>query len=123
MNTKRIIICTIGGIVAGILCMIGGIITSNITEITLLGVFPLFYNRIMLGFLIGISSLKLHYLLHGALLGLLVSLISSFLFIEENIVGFMLFSAAGIIYGALIDWIATKIFKYPTQVTPVIADN
>jgi hypothetical protein len=115
MNTKRIIICTAGGIIAGILCMIGGVITGNIVEITLLGIFPLFYNRIMLGFLIGISSLKLHYLIHGALIGLLVSLISSFLFMHENIVGFMLFSAAGIIYGALIDLIATKVFRSPVN--------
>jgi len=113
MITKRIIICTIGGVIAGILCMIGGILSGNITEITFMGIFPLFFNRMMLGFIIGISNLKMHYLLHGAMVGLLISLISSLLIIEESTIGFILFSTAGIIYGALIDWVATKLFKCP----------
>jgi hypothetical protein len=112
---KRIITCTIGGVIAGLLCMIGGYITGNITEITFFSVFPFFYNRIILGFLIGISNLKLNYLLNGAIIGLLVSLISSLLVLEENTVGFILFTSAGIIYGTLIDWFTTKVLKAPAN--------
>jgi hypothetical protein len=113
MKTKRIIICTIGGIIAGILCMIGGYLRGFITEISILSLLPFFFNRIMLGFVIGISNLKFHYLLNGALIGLLISLISSFAIIENNITAFVAFSVAGIIYGVLIEWFATKIFKCP----------
>jgi uncharacterized membrane protein YjjP (DUF1212 family) len=102
-----------GGIVAGILCLTGGIVTRNITDISFISIFPLFYNRIILGFMIGISNLRLHYLINGAIIGFLVSLISSLLIIQENIIGFILFTTAGILYGALIDWAATKIFKVP----------
>ena len=116
MNRKRIIICTIGGIIAGILCMIGGVLTGNITEITFLGILPLFFNRIMLGFVIGISRLKMHYLVHGALIGLLISLVSSLMILEESTIGFILFSTGGTIYGALIDWVATKLFKCPNTI-------
>jgi len=115
MKTKRIIICTIGGIIAGIICMIGGYFRGFITEITILGLLPFFFNRIMLGFVIGISNLKLHFLINGALIGLLVSLISSFAIIENSLIAFASFSIAGIIYGVLIDWIATKIFNCPNQ--------
>jgi hypothetical protein len=65
----------------------------------------------MLVFLIGISTLRFRYLLNGAIIGLSVSLISSFLILEDNTIGFILFSTAGIIYGALIDWFASKVFK------------
>jgi len=113
MSIKRIIICTIGGIIAGVLCIMGGVLSGNIDEITFLGLLPLFFNRIMLGFIIGISNLKMHYLIHGALIGFLISLISSLQFLEESIIGFVLFSVAGIIYGLLIEWAATKLFKCP----------
>ena len=113
MNTKRIIICTIGGIVAGILCMIGGYLRGFIIEISILGLLPYFFNRIILGFVIGISNLKLHYLLNGAVIGLLISLISSLAVVEKNIFAFIAFSVAGMIYGVLIDWMATKLFKCP----------
>jgi len=65
----------------------------------------------MLGFIIGISSLKMNFLLHGALIGLLVSLITSIPFLEGGIIGFLLFTTAGIFYGILIELFATKIFK------------
>jgi hypothetical protein len=65
----------------------------------------------MLGFIIGISSLKMNFLLHGALIGLLVSLITSIPFLEGGVIGFLLFTTAGIIYGILIELVATKVFK------------
>jgi hypothetical protein len=115
MNTKRIIICTIGGIVAGIICMIGGYLRGFITEISILGLLPFFFNRIVLGFVIGISNLKLHYLLNGVVIGLVISLISAFVAIENNIFAFIAFTVAGMIYGALIDWTATKLCKCPVS--------
>lgn len=65
----------------------------------------------MLGFIIGISSLKMNFLLHGALIGLLVSLITSIPFLEGGVIGFLLFTTAGIIYGILIELVSTKVFK------------
>jgi formate-dependent nitrite reductase membrane component NrfD len=65
----------------------------------------------MLGFIIGISNLKMNFLLHGALIGFLVSLITSIPFLEGGITGFLFFTTAGIIYGILIELFATKVFK------------
>jgi hypothetical protein len=65
----------------------------------------------MLGFIIGISRLKMNYLLHGAMIGFLVSFINSVSFLENNIKGFLFFTIAGIIYGLLIELFATKVFK------------
>ncbi len=53
----------------------------------------------------------MNFLLHGALIGLLVSLITSIPFLESGVIGFLLFTTAGIIYGIIIELFATKVFK------------
>jgi len=111
MNSKRLVICTIGGLVAGIICSAGGIFSGNIAEFSFFAIAGTFVNRLMLGFFIGISRLKINYLLHGILIGFLVSLINSVSFLEDGLSGFLFFTIAGIIYGALIEFFATKVFK------------
>jgi len=108
---KRVLICTIGGLIAAVICSTGGMLTGNISELSFLAIAGLFVNRIMIGFVIGISRLRINYLFHGALIGLLISLIISISFLPSNITGFLLFTGAGIIYGLLIELFATKIFK------------
>jgi hypothetical protein len=113
MKNKRLLICTIGGVVAGIICSAGGLLSGNIAQFSFFAVAGTFFNRLMLGFIIGISSLRINYLLHGMLIGFLVSLISSISFLENGISGFLFFTIAGIIYGLLIELFATKVFKTP----------
>lgn len=111
MQNKRLLICTTGGLVAGIICSIGGFLSGNIAELSFFAIAGTFFNRIMLGFIIGISSLRINYLLHGMLIGFLVSLINSISFLENSINGFLFFTLAGIIYGLLIELFASKVFK------------
>ncbi len=111
MNTKRLLVCTTGGLVAGFICSAGGFLSGNIAELSFFAIAGTFFNRIMIGFFIGISRLKINYLLHGMLIGFLVSLINSISFLENNIKGFLFFTIAGIIYGLLIELFATKVFK------------
>jgi hypothetical protein len=111
MNNKRLLICTVGGLVAGILCSAGGLLSGNIQEFSLFAIASPFLNRLLLGFVIGISRLKINYLFHGMLIGFLVSFINSVSSLENNLKGFLFFTAAGIIYGLLIELFATKVFK------------
>jgi hypothetical protein len=111
MENRRLLICTIGGIIAGLICSAGGLLSGNISEFSFFAIAPTFFNRLMLGFFIGISKLKLNFLFHGMVIGLFVSLITSIPFLESNIKGFIFFTIAGIIYGLLIDLFATKVFK------------
>ncbi len=111
MDKRRLLICTIGGIIAGIMCSAGGLLSGNISTFSFFEISAPFYNRIMIGFILGISRLKINYLTHGALMGLLVSLITSIAFLEDNLAGFAFFTVAGIIYGVLIEVFATKVFK------------
>jgi hypothetical protein len=111
MKNRRLWICTIGGIIAGLICSTGGYLSGNISELSFFTIAPTFFNRVMLGFIIGISNLKMNYLFHGALIGLLVSLITSIPFLEGAVNGFLFFTTAGIIYGVLIELFATKVIK------------
>lgn len=111
MKDKRLLVCITGGFIAGIICSIGGHLSGNIPELSFFPVAGTFFNRLMLGFFIGISRLKTNYLLHGMLIGFLVSLISSISFLEDGITGFLLFTLAGIVYGLLIELFTTKVFK------------
>ena len=111
MKNKRLLICTIGGLAAAIICTTGGLLTGNIAEFTFFAVAGVFVNRLMLGFIIGISRLKMNYLLHGVLMGFLVSFIISVSFLENNLKDFIFFTVTGMVYGLLIELFATKVFK------------
>jgi len=68
-------------------------------------------NRILIGFVIGISIWRIHYLVHGALIGLIVTLSASVGILSQSIAGFAMYTVAGIVYGFLIELFATKVFK------------
>ena len=70
-------------------------------------------NRLLLGFVISISSWQIKHHLHGALLGLILSLTVSIGFLPDEILKFVLYTGAGIFYGIMIDWLATNVFKAP----------
>jgi len=70
-------------------------------------------NRLLLGFVVGISSWKIKHHLHGALLGLILSLTISIGFLPDEFLKFTLYTGAGIFYGIMIDWLATDVFKAP----------
>lgn len=117
MKNKRLLVCLTGGLLAGIICLAGGRLSGNITELSFPITASTVFNRLMLGFCIGISNLKLNHLLHGMLIGLLVSLISSISFLEDGVIGFIFFNTAGIVYGLLIEVFATKVFKARPELT------
>jgi len=112
MNTKRVIICTIGGIIAAGIC-IGGMASGGMVELTPQLLIPSIGNRILIGFVIEISGWRLHYLLHGSLIGLIVTLSGSIVIALSSMTGFIMYTAAGALYGLLIDLAATKLLKAP----------
>jgi hypothetical protein len=114
MNVKRVVICIIGGMVAAAIC-IGGMAGGGRVELTAMVIASGIGNRILIGFVIGISSWRIQYLLHGAVIGFLVTLSSSIGILFTNMQGFLMYTAAGIVYGVLIELFATKVFKAPMK--------
>lgn len=55
LKNKRLLISTIGGIIAGLICSAGGHLSGSISELSFFTIAPTFFNRVMLGFIIGIS--------------------------------------------------------------------
>jgi hypothetical protein len=113
MHQKRLLVCMFGGVISAVICLVGKQIVYGFPEITSDVLAVTIANRILLGFIIGISCWGVNYLLHGALLGLIVSLSVSIGFLPGNIFGFFLFTSAGIIYGIMIEWLSTVVFKSP----------
>ena len=109
MNNRRIGISLMTGALLGILCIIGvGLRMGFAGNDTLL--LSLWYNRVLMGFVIGISSkFKIiksnrNYLVRGPLIGFFISLAHSLTSGFVDIPSFF----AGIAYGIIIDFLATR---------------
>ena len=107
----------LGGVLSAVICLLGSQIIFGFPEITWDTLAATMANRLLLGFVIGISCWRINYLLHGAILGLIVSLSVSIGFLPENSLGFFLYTAAGIGYGILIEWLSTNVFKAAMKAT------
>ena len=111
-SMKRIIIATVLGMAAGGFCIAGGILMFGMT-FTPLGILFVMASRTLIGFVIGISSLRLPWVLHGVLLGLIIG----FPFPVYDLIigqGMKIASAAfimGPIFGVMIEFFTTVIFK------------
>ena len=107
MFTKRMLVCIITGALLGVICIIGAQLRSGF-ERDAVYLFSFWFNRLLLGIVIGLAWGKLNTLQaigRGAILGLLVS----FAFYSstgfEDVIGFM----AGIVYGVIIEYAALKL--------------
>jgi len=108
MNTKRMIIATIMGIVCGIICWqlasSGGMLTWYLA-------FSIFLSRVVLGFAIGISAWKMEWWLHGIVMGIIFSLPGAFAAMSNGFSIFIATIAMGVIYGILIELVTSVLFK------------
>jgi hypothetical protein len=107
MLTKRMKTCIASGAVLGVFCIVGAFVRSGYQSEAYY-LFALWYNRVIMGLLIGLAGGNLGWpkvIGRGALFGLIVS----FAFYSStgfnDIVSFL----AGILYGIIIEYIA---FKY-----------
>ena len=98
---KRMVNALIGGAILGLICVIGAYVRSNFTASWII-VFSLWFNRVLLGLVIGapwsvVNTGKT--LIRGALLGLLVS----FAFYSSTGFSDHISFAAGIVYGVILE--------------------
>jgi hypothetical protein len=113
---KRLLLSIVGGIICATICAIGRkLLIPDITLSVLM--VSAFGNRILIAFVIGISRLKVPYLLHGAMIGFIVTLsYSSGMLFDNNSAGFIPYTVAGTIFGMLIELFTTKLCKAPVSV-------
>ena len=108
---KRIWFCLLGGVLSACICLAGSQIIFGFPGISWETVSMTVANRLLLGFVIGISSWGVKHHLHGSLLGLILSLTVSIGFLPGENLKFFIYTGAGVFYGIFIDWLATDIFK------------
>lgn len=107
MRSKRIVIATIFGFITGFLCYLGGRYGLNI-EVSPMHLLMILLHRGLLGFVIGISALRMHWALHGILLGLIVGLpFSPGFFSGEGLIYFVM----GLVWGFVIELFTSVVFK------------
>ncbi len=116
-SAKRIMVSTLGGILFGFVCL--GFALTGPGELPQAVAFQIVISRTLIGVAIGISALKnIHWSLHGLLMGIIFSLPLAFsgLMAPESVefsksMMFISTIIMGMIYGLLIEVIATLLFK------------
>jgi hypothetical protein len=111
MRGSRVIFATILGFLCGIVCWrlaaSHGPLAANM-------VWSIIFSRTLIGFVIGISAWKIFYLVHGIILGFVVSLPMALATLSMPERGFQIFLGTlvmGMIYGFLIELITHLVIK------------
>lgn len=117
---NRVIVATLAGVLAGISCWLGGQYGLGYAHSPLQVVHTV-GSRTLIGFVIGISGLRMNWQVHGLLLGVIVGapfalghLMTFTASWYDTAVGLMLFPL-GAFYGWAIELITTKIFRLPAR--------
>ncbi len=117
MNKKasrlsRLAITTIFGAVFGVICMLSSKYSAHI-DFWPVGI-SLLLNHTVLGVVIGASSMRMNWAAHGAFWGALFGLFTAIGLIGTALGPWFVFIMV-IIWGFLIETIATKAFKQPQK--------
>ena len=109
---KRIIIATILGLIAGIICYMGSKSSAPV-EYNLAMTMETIFNRMIIGFLIGVSGWKMQWAIHGIIMGFIGGAplwLSSY---QGGMNALIIMLVASVVWGFLIELITTKAFKAP----------
>ncbi len=108
INPKRVIIATLCGLITGFLCYLGGRYGLK-AEINTVEFFMILLHRGVLGFIIGISGIRIHWALHGILMGFIVGLPVFPLIYSEG--GLLAYSFMSVVWGFIIELFTSVVFK------------
>ncbi len=112
LDNKRIIIATLCGLIAGIFCISGGILIFDMS-FSPLGVVYVLSSRLLIGFVIGISSLKMHWVFHGLLIGFIIGFpfpIYDLIIGQKPVIALAAFIMSSV-FGVIIEFVTTIVFK------------
>jgi hypothetical protein len=110
MRGSRLLVTTLLGFVFGVVCWL--LSSSGQPQMPAAMAWSIIFSRALLGFVIGISAWKINHMLHGIILGFIVSIpmaLGSLAF--QGIKIFLGTLIMGMIYGFLIELITHLILK------------
>jgi len=105
--TRRLLICMVTGAILGVVCIIGAQLRSGF-ERDAVYLFSFWFNRLLMGIVIGLAWSKLskmQAIARGAILGFLVS----FAFYSSTGFADLIGLIAGIVYGVIIEYVALRL--------------
>jgi hypothetical protein len=111
VQKKRVVLATVFGSITGLVCYLGGRLGLGDQIGTMMFVY-IMVNRTLIGLVIGISVLKLHWAAHGAIIGLLVGVPFTFgcLLEEGNIETAIAAFVLSAVYGFVIEFFTSVVF-------------
>lgn len=116
LSSKRFFVALISGFICGLICF--GLASSSPGDLPTAAAWQIIFSRTLIGFAIGISILRIHWSIHGILIGAFFSLPLAFsgLMAPDNPMYskasmFIMTIVLGMIYGFLIELITSVIFK------------
>ena len=109
-KSSRLVTTTVLGLVFGVICMLSSRYVIGVSFWPL-GISYVLHHTVM-GFVIGASSLKMNWAAHGAVWGALFGLFLAISSVGGLLQPWMAF-VLPVIWGFLIETIATKVFKQP----------
>jgi len=114
---KRIMTATLLGVGTAIFCYIGGTFVLPLLGLSVtglntetVGLMGKIFNRVLIGFMIGLVTLKMNVVVRGGMIGFILGMQWIFTF-EPDIVIYSIWMFWSIAYGVLIDWLTTSVFK------------
>lgn len=112
VSVRRLVIATLFGLVAGIICYLGGRYLLQ-DEISTAMFIYILVNRTLIGFTIGISLLRMHWAVHGLVIGLLVGIpfAAGCLLEENNAETAIAALILGALYGLMIEFFTSVVFR------------
>ena len=111
LTAKRVLIATICGFIFGLICMTLASTSPNTAEpLSCEARVMIILSRTLLGFMIGISALRMSWWLHGIVLGIISSIPMAIPMLDN--LGIAIGTVVmGIIYGFLTELITSVLFK------------
>jgi hypothetical protein len=106
------VVATASGFVTGVICYVGGRFGLK-DEISTIMLLYILVNRTLIGFVIGVSSLRLRWAVHGTLIGMIVGLpfTAGCILEKDNVeTAIAAFVLSGV-YGFLVELITSRVFK------------
>lgn len=116
MNVWKVILATILGFGFGIVCLL--LAKSGGNPVAPAMAWAIILNRALIGFVIGISAWKIHFIPHGLLMGVFVSLSPALAALPT--MGYNIFIGTlimGAVYGLIINFVISLVFQEKKKAT------
>jgi hypothetical protein len=116
MNAWKVILATVLGFVCGIVCLL--LAKSGGNSVPIAMAWAIILNRTLIGFVIGISAWRIHFIAHGLLIGVFVSLSPALAALPT--MGYNIFLGTlimGAVYGLIINFVISLVFQEKKEAT------